>query len=76
MNWNILENLNLTLGYLAGRLNIPTDANGLFYSIYNALAQLAYYPDWEAIGVAYSHGYALQNEVDLTRKTGNFLATQ
>ena len=76
MNWKIVENLNLTLGFLAGRPNIPTDANGLFNGTYNALAQLAYYGDWGAIGVAYSHGYAPQNEVDLTGGTGSFLATQ
>ena len=76
INWKIVENLNLTLGYLAGRPNIPTDANGLFNGTYNALAQLAYYGDWGAIGVAYSHGYAPQNEVDLTGGTGSFLATQ
>lgn len=76
MNWKIVEDLTLTLGYLAGRPNIATDANGLFDGTYNALAQLAYYGDWGAIGVAYSHGYAPQNEVDLTGGTGSFLATQ
>ncbi|WP_231510265.1 iron uptake porin [Fischerella sp. PCC 9605] len=74
VNWKIHENLILTLGYLAGNPNSPTDSNGLFNGKYNALAQLAYYGDWGALGVAYSHSYAPKGQVGLTALTGSFLA--
>lgn len=76
VNWDIQENLILTLGYLAGRPYDTTDGNGLFNGLYNALAQLAYYGDWGAIGVAYSRGYAPADQVNLTGSTGSVLAIQ
>ena len=76
VNWNIQKNLILTVGYLVGTPNIPVAKNGLFDGSYNALAQLAYYGDWGAIGVAYSRSYAPSNQVNLTGSTGSFLATE
>lgn len=76
VNWDIQENLILTLGYLAGRPYDTTEGNGLFNGLYNALAQLAYYGDWGAIGVAYSRGYAPADQVNLTGSTGSVLAIQ
>lgn len=76
VNWDIQENLILTLGYLAGRPYDTTEGNGLFNGLYNALAQLAYYGDWGAIGVAYSRGYAPKDQTNLTGSTGSVLAIQ
>lgn len=76
VNWKIQENLTLTLGYLAGRPYDITNGNGLFNGLYNALAQLAYYGDWGAIGFAYSRGYAPPDQVNLTGSTGSILAIQ
>ncbi len=76
VNWEIQENLILTLGYLAGRPYDTLDGNGLFNGLYNALAQLAYYGDWGAIGVAYSHGYAPRDQVNLSGSTGSVLAIE
>jgi hypothetical protein len=76
VNWDIQENLILTLGYLAGRPYDTTNGNGLFNGLYNALAQLAYYGDWGAIGVAYSRGYAPADQVNLTGSSGSVLAIQ
>ena len=56
--------------------NIPQAKNGLFNGTYHALAQLAYYGDWGAIGVAYSRSYAPGGKVDLAASTGSFLATR
>ena len=76
INWNISKNLLLTVGYLTGNTNLPEDKNGLFNGSYNALAQLAYFGDWGAIGIAYSRSYAPSGQVDLTGSTGSFLATR
>lgn len=74
VDWSIQDNLNLTLGYLAASASNPTDGNGLFNGQYNALAQLAYYGDWGAVGVAYSHTYLPGEASDLTGGAGSFLA--
>ncbi|MBD2438899.1 iron uptake porin [Nostoc sp. FACHB-110] len=74
-NWNITEDLVLTVGYLASSPNSPSDKNGLFDGGYNALAHLAYYGHDGAIGVAYSHGYSPGGGVDLTGGTGSILAS-
>ncbi len=76
VNWSIQDNLILTLGYLAGSPNDPADGSGLFNGTYNALAQLAYYGNWGAIGVAYSHTYQPKDLVDLTGRASSFLASQ
>lgn len=76
ITWDIQENLILTLGYLAGRPYDTADGNGLFNGLYNALAQLAYYGDWGAVGVAYSRGYAPKDQTNLTGSTGSFLAIE
>jgi Carbohydrate-selective porin, OprB family/S-layer homology domain len=73
-NWNITEDLVLTLGYLASNPNTPSSRNGLFDGGYNALAHLAYYGQEGAIGVAYSHGYSPGGVVDLAAGTGSSLA--
>jgi hypothetical protein len=52
VNWEIANNLTLTLGYLAGRANDPSDGAGLFNGTYHALAQLALTGDWGAAGIA------------------------
>ncbi|BAY13087.1 iron uptake porin [Calothrix sp. NIES-2098] len=74
VNWNIAQNLILTLGYLAGSPEVPTGSNGLFNGGYNALAHLVYHGDEGAIGIAYSHGYNPGGKVDLTGGTGSRLA--
>ncbi len=74
LNWSIRKDLVLTLGYLAANPINPTQG-GLFNGKYNALAQLAYYPNWGAIGIAYSRSYAPRGQVDLTGSTGSFLAS-
>ncbi len=76
VNWSIQDNLILTLGYLAGSPENPADSSGLFNGTYNALAQLAYYGDWGAIGVAYSHTYQPRNLVEIAGSAGSFLASQ
>jgi hypothetical protein len=74
VNWNISDNLVLTVGYLASSPNDPSVKNGLFNGGYNALAHLVYDADWGGIGVAYSHGYFPGGRVNLTGSTGSFLA--
>ncbi|MCL1472647.1 iron uptake porin [Argonema antarcticum] len=74
INWNIKKNVILTLGYLAGSPASPLDGNGLFNGSYNALAQLAYYGNRGAIGVAYSRSYGPKEQVELTGGSGSFLA--
>lgn len=64
------------MGYLAFNPDDPEEGNGLFNGKYNALAQLAYYDDWGAIGVAYAHSYAPRGVVDLTGGAGSFLARE
>ncbi|WP_250124570.1 iron uptake porin [Chroococcidiopsis sp. CCMEE 29] len=78
VNWNINENLILTLGYLAEDSANPADGNGLFNGSYHALAQLALYGDWGELGVAYSHSYLNKggDEFSITGGTGSFLAGQ
>lgn len=76
IDWNIQKNLILTVGYLAGDVNIPDPKRGLFNGTYNAMAQLAYYGNRGAIGIAYSRSYAPGDKVDLTGTTGSFLATR
>ncbi|WP_242048248.1 MULTISPECIES: iron uptake porin [Nostocaceae] len=74
-NWNITQDLVLTLGYLASSPNNPTEKNGLFDGGYNALAHLVYHGQKGAVGIAYSHGYSPGGVVDLTGGTGSVLAT-
>jgi hypothetical protein len=74
VNWNISQDLVLTLGYLAGSPEIPLGSNGLFNGSYNALAHLAYYGKQGAVGIAYSHGYSPGGQVSLTGGTGSNLA--
>jgi hypothetical protein len=73
-NWNITEDLVLTVGYLASSPNDPSPKNGLFDGGYNALAHLAYYGEQGAIGVAYSHGYSPGGTVEVAAGTGSILA--
>lgn len=76
INWNLRPDLLLTLGYLAGDASNPSAKYGLFNGVYHALAQLVYYGDRGAIGVAYSRSYAPGGNVDLTASTGSFLSSQ
>jgi hypothetical protein len=76
LNWDVAKDLRLTVGYLAGDANDPSEGKGLFNGGYDALAQLAYKADSAEIGIAYSHSYAPQGEVNLTGDTGSFLARQ
>lgn len=73
-NINFSKNVILTLGYLAGTPENPTDGNGLFDGKYNAMAQLAFYGNSGAIGLSYSHTYAPGRFVNLTGNTGSLLA--
>jgi len=68
----------LTLGYLSGDAPTPEESNGLFNGNYHALAQLALYGDWGALGVAYSRSYIPKGRepVSLTGGAGSFLAGQ
>lgn len=75
INWNISQDLVLTVGYLASSPNDPSAKNGLFNGGYSALAHLVYNADWGGIGVAYSRGYAPGGRVNLTGSTGSFLAS-
>ena len=75
VNWELVEDLTLTVGYLADNPDLPLQENGLFNGGYNALAHLAYYGERGAIGVAYSHGYAPGGTVNLTGGTGSELAS-
>ena len=74
-NWEIVEDLTLTIGYLADNPSSPLSGNGLFNGGYNALAHLAYEGEQGAIGVAYSHGYAPGGTVNLTGGTGSVLSS-
>lgn len=73
-NWEIVEDLTLTLGYLADNPNLPSEKNGLFNGGYNSLAHLYYLGERGAIGLAYSHGYSPGGGVNLTGGTGSLLA--
>ena len=75
VNWELVEDLTLTVGYLADNPDSPLQDNGLFNGGYNALAHLAYLGERGAIGVAYSHGYAPGGTVNLTGGTGSNLAS-
>jgi hypothetical protein len=66
VNWELVEDLTLTVGYLADNPDSPSPGNGLFNGGYNALAHLAYTGERGAIGVAYSRGYAPGGTVNLT----------
>ena len=76
VNWTIVKNLTLTVGYIAGYPNLSQSSNGLFNGSYNALVQLAYRRDRGAIGVAYSRTFAPSGKADITGGTGSFLAAQ
>lgn len=76
VNWRIRKDLVLTLGYLALNPDDPSEGEGLFDGKYNSLAQLAYYGDWGAVGVAYSLSYAPRGRVDTTAGAGSALARQ
>jgi hypothetical protein len=75
VNWELVEDLTLTVGYLADNPDSPSPGNGLFNGGYNALAHLAYTGERGAIGVAYSRGYAPGGTVNLTGGTGSDLAS-
>jgi hypothetical protein len=76
LNWNISDDLLLTVGYLADNPSSSEAGNGLFNGGYNALAQLAYYGEAGTVGVAYSRSYAPRGGVNLTGDTGSFLARE
>jgi len=76
VNWTIVKNLTLTVGYIAGNPNLSQSSNGLFNGSYNALVQLAYRGDRGAIGVAYSRTFAPRGKADITGGTGSFLAAR
>jgi len=76
VNWTIVKNLTLTVGYIAGNPNLSQSSNGLFNGSYNALVQLAYRGDRGAIGVAYSRTFAPSGKADITGGTGSFLAAR
>lgn len=77
-NWMVIDNLELSLGYVAGDAQNPEDGNGLFNGTYHALAQLAWYYDQGAVGFAYSRSYypGDPNKIELMANTGSFLANQ
>ncbi|MGA7933923.1 MAG: iron uptake porin [Kovacikia sp.] len=74
INWNITKDIILTAGYLAFNPDIPLAGNGLFNGGYNAMAQLAFYGNWGAIGVGYTHSYAPAGKAFLGATTGSLLA--
>jgi hypothetical protein len=74
LNWNITKDIILTAGYLAFNPDIPLAGNGLFNGGYNAMAQLAFYGNWGAIGVGYTHSYAPSGKAFLGATTGSLLA--
>jgi Carbohydrate-selective porin, OprB family/S-layer homology domain len=74
-NWEMTDDLTLTLGYLADNPDSPNQSNGLFKGGYNALAHLVYLGEQGGIGLAYSHGYSPGGEVNLTGGTGSNLST-
>jgi hypothetical protein len=73
-DWKFTDDLTLTVGYLADNSSSPASENGLFDGGYNALAHLVYLGDRGGIGLAYSHGYAPSDTVNLTGGTGSFLS--
>lgn len=76
VNLRFVENLELTLGYLAGEPQNPREGSGLFNGTYHALAQLALYGENGAVGVAYSRSYFTAGQTDLTASIGSRLAIQ
>ncbi|BAU64430.1 putative porin [Stanieria sp. NIES-3757] len=76
INWQIIDNVELSVGYVAGDANNPEEGNGLFNGTYHALAQLAWKGENAAIGFAYSHSYYPQGKTNLMSDTGSFLAIQ
>ncbi len=68
------KDIVFTAGYLAFNPEIPLQKNGLFDGGYNAMAQLAFYGDWGAVGVGYTHSYAPAGKAFLGATTGSFLA--
>ncbi|XGV99504.1 MAG: iron uptake porin [Leptolyngbya sp. BL-A-14] len=76
INWNITNDLVLTVGYLAIDANVPNSKNGLFNGGYSAMAQLAYTGNWGGIGVSYAHLYNRAGRIGLSGGAGSFLAEQ
>jgi hypothetical protein len=81
LNWDITDNLEFSVGYVAGNNENPTEGNGLFNGTYHALAQLYWQGDSSGFGFAYSRSYYSAdadnpNKVDLTSGIGSFLAAQ
>lgn len=74
VNWNISQDLILTLGYLATTPELTGGSNGLFSGGYNALAHLVYNGKQGALGIAFSHGYSPGGQVNLTGGAGSNLA--
>ena len=75
VNWDLTDKLTLTAGYLADNPDDPLSENGLFNGGYNALAHLTYIGDQGGVGLAYSHGYTPEGEVNLTGGTGSLLSS-
>ena len=75
VNWELVEDLSLTVGYLADNPDSPLAGNGLFNGGYNALAHLVYSGERFGAGLAYSHGYSPEGGVNLTGGTGSDLAS-
>ena len=75
VNWELVEDLTLTIGYLADNPDSPSPGNGLFNGGYNALAHLVYLGEGFGAGLAYSRGYSPEGGVNLTGGTGSNLAS-
>ncbi|MCG9884790.1 MAG: iron uptake porin [Cyanobacteria bacterium] len=57
VNYDFSDNLQLTVGYLAGQAASPNLGEGLFNGNYSALAQLTYDNGRFGIGATFNHAY-------------------
>jgi hypothetical protein len=76
INWQIIDNVEFSFGYLAGDANNAQEGSGLFNGTYHALAQLAWRGEGSAIGFAYSRSYFPAGRTNLMSDIGSFLAIQ
>ncbi|MGB5595346.1 MAG: iron uptake porin, partial [Crocosphaera sp.] len=65
INWDITENLELSLAYVGGDPNDPKQGKGLFNGTYHTIAQLALTGEKGKVGFAYSRSYFPAGRTDL-----------
>ncbi|MGK7958329.1 MAG: iron uptake porin [Crocosphaera sp.] len=76
INWDLTENLELSLAYVGGDPNSPKQGEGIFNGTYHTIAQLTLSGKKGQVGLAYSRSYFPAGRTDLMGGTGSFLSIQ